>query len=169
MEPGNFKEIKLIQFSLFPLRGPAGSHGLPKVTQLVSERARPPFRSPVHKNGVGSIVPPIATVYFHYGKIHKASGESSHPCEGSNNIRSWFMSLSAHAGSFSKCPPLSGPSHAYHHRLGWHPSTHSWAIVHAEWQNPYLDNDSPFQMSLGLEQLEREGRRDGELSVETCW
>lgn len=37
--------------------------------------------------------------------------------------------------------------------------TQACPVVCAERQSPHLDNDSSFQMSLGLEPLEREGRR----------
>lgn len=40
---------------------------------------------------------------------------------------------------------------------GWD-GTQAGTVVHGEWQAPLLDNDSSFQMSLGLEQVEREGR-----------
>ena len=46
--------------------------------------------------------------------------------------------------------------------------TQAHTVVHAEWWSPHLDYDSSFQMSLGLEQLERQGRKesDVEISVE---
>lgn len=50
--------------------------------------------SPAFKNGVVSAVLQKSTTYIHFIKSTKHQLESSRFCEGSENIRSWFMPLS---------------------------------------------------------------------------
>lgn len=47
---------------------------------------------------------------------------------------------------------------------GWH-GTQARTVVCAEWWPPHLNNDSSFLTSLGLEQLEREGRKDSDVDI----
>ena len=125
----SFKEIncKMIPFNLLPLWGPEGWHGLPKASQLGNKRARPQFRSPLVKNGVVLNALQKSTMYVQYIKPTKHQIESSQPCGSFKSMRSWFMPLLCSWRIIFRRPSSGGQSHAYHHGLAWHPSTHSCA------------------------------------------
>lgn len=152
--------MKLIHFNLLLPWGAAGSHGLPKITQLVSGRARPPFWFPGLKNGGRSTILPSLQYMFTMENPQSISLSSLILVEVPKISDHGSCRFQLTEDHFRNALPREGtvtlPA------AGWE-GTQAGTVVYAEWQAPLLDNDSSFQMSLGLDQVEREGRMAGSL------